>query len=570
MLVVFVAAIVLGGRIAKADFTFGESVNLGPPINTPYGDYNVYISADSLELYVSSDRPGGHGYFDMWRSTRENTDNPWGPLVNVQEINGRYNEIFPCLSADGLTLYFSDWYDWNAAGNRPGGVGHHDLWMCTRLSTDDHWGPPVNMGVIINSSDADVSPGVSQDGKILIFTSKRSGGLGSNYDLWMSTRPDAESDWAAPVNMGSAVNSSAYDGEACLSNDGLILFFSSDRGGGMGSYDIWMTTRQSQAAAWSPPVNPGPAINTSSIEGSPSLSPDLKTLYFVSDQPGGIGGWDMYEVPIIPILDFNGDGIVEIGDLLFLIESWGQDNSMADIGPAPWGDGIVDALDLEVLMSYWGQEVEDPTLAAHWKLDETEGSIAEDSAGDNNGIVFGDAVWQPDGDMIKGALQFDGIDDYVDTPFVLNPADGKFSVSAWIKGGAPEQVIISQADGSGSSETWLGITASDGSLMTGLVPPPVGRFLPESLESQSIITDGQWHHVGFVWDSSYRCLYVDGTEVARDTQAITAAPLKCCDGGLYIGTSKTLEVGSFFSGLIDDVRIYNVALSAKQIEGLAQ
>jgi hypothetical protein len=263
----------------------------------------------------------------------------------------------------------------------------------------------------------------------------------------------------------------------------------------------------------------------------------------------------MYEVPIIPILDFNGDGIVEIGDLLFLIESWGQDDSTTDIGPAPWGDGIVDVQDLEVLMSYWGQEVEDPTLAAHWKLDEAEGSIAEDSAGDNNGVVFGDAVWQPDGGMIKGALQFDGIDDYVSTPFVLNPADGSFSVFAWIKGGATGQVIFSQSNGA----NWLMADSDLGCLMTELMPPAVGRFRPQPLKSESVITDDQWHRVGFVWDGSYRFLYVDDIEVAKDNAA--QSQLKSATGGLYFGAGKSLDPASFFSGLIDDVRIYNRAVT---------
>jgi len=355
MLFVFVAAIALGGRIANADFTFGKPVNLGPPINSSSREFTVAISADNLEMYVSSERPGGVGYFDIYRRTRENEDNPWGPLVNVQEINSRYNEVFPCLSADGLTLYFSDWYYWNAAGDRPGGVGHHDLWMCTRLSTDDPWEPPINMGVIINSLNAEVTPSVSQGGQVLIFASNRSGGLG-NYDLWMSTRSAAESDWAAPVNMGLAVNSSAQDCEACLSTDGLVLFFSSDRPGGMGSYDMWMTTRRSQAVAWNPPVNLGQAINTSSIEGAPSLSPDQKTLYFVSNQPGGIGGYDMYEVPIMPILDFNGDENIDTNDLLIMIENWRTDESLCDIGPFAWGDGVVDMEDLKVFIKYWEQE----------------------------------------------------------------------------------------------------------------------------------------------------------------------------------------------------------------------
>ncbi len=131
-------------------------------------------------------------------------------------------------------------------------------------------------------------------------------------------------------------------------------------------------------------------------------------------------------------------------------------------------------------------------------------------------------------------------------------------------------MIISQSDGIGTGETWLGADTSDGNLMTGLMPPQVGRFVIFPLESQSLITDGQWHHVGFVWDGSYRSLYVDGTEVAKDTNPITLAPLIFANGGLYIGTGKTLDAGTFFSGLIDDVRIYDVALTAEEIVALAQ
>jgi hypothetical protein len=352
----FILILVLGlaTEVANADFTFGEPVNLGPPINSPSREVSFFMSADGLEVYVSSERSGGLGYIDLWRSTREDADNPWGPLVNVQEINSRYNESFPCLSADGLTLYFSDWYGggWSAAGDRPGGVGSGDLWMCTRASRNDPWGTPVNMGAPFNSGSSDMCPIISHDGLTFIFASTRSGGRG-NFDLWMSTRPAAEGDWAAPVNMGPAVNSSAYDGDGCLSTDGLALFFCSDRPGGRGSYDIWMTTRRSQAAAWSPPVNLGPVINTSGMEGIPSLSPDQKTLY------GGIGGggWDVYEVPIVPILDFNGDGIVDATDMCIIVDYWGTDEPLCDIGPMPWGDGIVDVQDLVVLSEHLFEEV---------------------------------------------------------------------------------------------------------------------------------------------------------------------------------------------------------------------
>jgi len=543
-----VLALGLAVEVAKADFTFGEPVNLGPPFNSPSREVSFLMSADGLEVYVSSERSGGLGYIDMWCSTRENADNPWGPLVNVQEINSRYNESFPCLSADGLTLYFSDWYDgWNAADDRPGGVGRRDLWMCTRTSRNDPWGTPVNMGAPFNSGSTDMCPIISHDGLTFIFASRyRSGGLG-NFDLWMSTRPTAEGDWAAPVNMGPAVNSSAYDGDGCLSTDGLALFFASDRSGGMGSYDIWMTTRPSQAAAWSPPVNLGPPINTSGMEGIPSLSPDQKTLYFGSDQSGGIGGWDVYEVPIVPTVDFNGDYKVDIEDLLILIEHWGQDEPSFDMGPMPWGDGVVDAADLEVLMSSWGQEIHDPHFLAHWKLDETEGDIAYDSAGVNDAILSGHPLWQPGQGIVDGALEFDGMDDMIMAEFVVNPDQGPFSVFAWIKGGAPGQVILSQQDG----VNWLKVD-TDGTLMTELTTSG-GRRVGVPLYSETVVTDGNWHRIGFVWDGTQRILYVDDIPVALDSQSDLAGST----GGLIIGAGTENEADSFWSGMIDDVRIYD-------------
>ncbi len=112
---------------------------------------------------------------------------------------------------------------------------------------------------------------------------------------------------------------------------------------------------------------------------------------------------------------------------------------MVDIAP-PFGDGVVDVLDLEVLMSYWEQKVEDPTLIAHWALDETEGMVVADSAGDNDAFVVGGTVWQPSSGQVDGALQLNGVDGCAIAGAVLNPTQGPLSVLVWINGGAPGQV----------------------------------------------------------------------------------------------------------------------------------
>jgi hypothetical protein len=245
--------------------------------------------------------------------------------------------------------------------------------------------------------------------------------------------------------------------------------------------------------------------------------------------------------------------MVDIKDLQRLIESWEHDDPLCDIAPLPFGDGIVDTLDLELLMSYWGQEVDDPTLTAHWVLDETDGTVAYDIAGVNDAVVMGGTAWQLSGGKVDGALQLDGIDGCAVAGPVLNPADGPFSVFAWIKGGAPGQVIISQSN----ADNWLRADSDLGCLITELIPPAVGRFIPQPLESESVITDDQWHRIGFVWDGVNRALYVDDILVAEDTQA----NLQDSDSGLYIGTGKGMELGTYWSGLIDDVRVYNRVVS---------
>jgi hypothetical protein len=249
-----------------------------------------------------------------------------------------------------------------------------------------------------------------------------------------------------------------------------------------------------------------------------------------------------------------------------IVENWHTDNSLCDIAPSPFGDGVVDVHDLVLLSEHL---FEDYRAIAHWELDEIDGSIAYDRVGDHDGTLNGNNYWQPTGGMKGGALLLDGVNDYIETPFVLNPAKGSLSVFAWIYGGTSGQVIISQRNTTSGrtvllGSTWLGINPSDGRLMTGFSDMYFG-----ALVSETIVTDGQWHHVGFVYDidTFHRRLYVDGFLVVEDSTAVSGMH---SEGGLYIGASKDLDVGIFFSGLIDDVRIYDIALTAEDIAALAQ
>jgi len=544
---VVIFLLISAGRHARAEVGFGSPKNLGPDINSTQDEYCVDVSDDGLCLLFSDSpfswRPGGRGNIDIWMSIRQATDEPFGPPINVSELNTGHHEFSPTLSVDGLTIFFSS--------NRPGGRGDMDLWMAIRPTRTAPFGQPVNLGSV-NSGSGDFCPCLSADGLSLYFNSSRWGGYGS-CDLYVAKRETVNSPWRTPVNLGSRINSNQTDGNPQISDDGLRLFYSSKKSGGFGEEDLYVVTRETVDSSWGNPVNMGPLFNTTGKETSISICPKACTMFICSARLGGVGMRDIWEIPIGPIVDFNGDGKVGEVELAGVVEHWHTDAVMYDVAPAPFGNGFVDVQDLLVFAECVSAAFLDPTLLAHWALDETEGDISYNSIGDNYGILSGNPTWQPDSGQVAGALEFDGIDDYISTDFVLNPKDGAFSVFAWTKGGAPGQVVISQLNGA----NWLGTDPASGGVMTELIPPAVGRFVPQPLKSESVITDGQWHRIGFVWDGIYRKLYVDDILVAEDLQA----ELSNSFGGLNIGRGNNPSAGTYFSGLIDDVRIYNRVVS---------
>ncbi len=536
------AVIVVGSGNAKADFTFGEPTNLGPTVNSSDGDFDAGISADGLFLYFGSYRASGYGDVDIWVATRPTQNDPWDMPVNLgPTVNSPYLDSDPSLSTDGLSLFFRS--------HRPGGSGGGDLYVTTRATTDGPWCEPVNLGPIVNSVGDDSDPCISADGLHLYFSTyvvPRPGGLGRD-DIWVTTRPSTSDSWGEPINLGPPVNTPYDDLQPCITADGLALFFDGYiRPGGEGGDDIWVTTRASTDDLWGEPVNLGAPINTAADDGDPQLSADGLSIFFNSNRPGGVGGMDLWQAPVIPIVDLNSDGVVDAQDMCIIADHWGTDNSLCDIGPMPWGDGIVDVKDLIVLAEHLFTY---PGAVAYWKLDETEGNTAHDSIGDNDGTVNGEPAWQPEGGMVDGALLLDGTDDRIATEYVRDPSEGHLSVFAWVKDGAPGQVLVSQVLG----VNWLMADASSGHLMTELKGS--GRDA-RPLLSEVTITDGNWHRVGLVLDGTNRILYVDDVVAAADTQT----GLSGSNGGLNIGCGKNLEPGSFWSGLVDDVLIYNRAV----------
>ena len=203
----------------------------------------------------------------------------WTEPENLgQGVNSDKSEGGPTLSGDGLTLVFHS--------DRDGGTGDKDLWITTRDSPVDSWAKPINLGPAVNSDVNDSDATLSADGLTLLFNSNRSGGLGQ-MDLWMSTRADKSARWTPAIHLGTIVNSPHGELAPALSADGLTLVFNSDRDGKLGSTDLWMSTRSSGAAPWSPALNLGPRINSPAYQGFAALASDGLSLIYNSNRSGG-------------------------------------------------------------------------------------------------------------------------------------------------------------------------------------------------------------------------------------------------------------------------------------------
>ena len=161
------------------------------------------------------------------------------------------------------------------------------------------WSTPINLGPTINSAANDVGPAISRDGLSLYLGSNRAGGYGM-ADIWVSQRASADDPWGPAVNLGATINTAANENVPVLSRDGHWLFFASTRSGGFGGTDLWASWREHvhDDFGWLAPVNLGEGINSAYFDAGPSYfeNEDLGAplLFFNSDRPGGPGGNDVY------------------------------------------------------------------------------------------------------------------------------------------------------------------------------------------------------------------------------------------------------------------------------------
>src|ERR1700757_25322 len=273
--------------------------NLGQNVNSKFDDKGPAITADGKKLYFNSRRPatedapkdveGDGKYFEnIYVTTWDSAKQQWGVADEIPgQINQKASHV-ACtgISADGKQIFIYK-NDVTDAESRGG-----DIFM-SKVS-NNKWRTPEPFGKPINTSYWEGGACISPDGKTLYFTSERKGGFG-NSDIWMAVRK-TKTEWDTPVNLGAEINSPYDEAGLFLAPDGKTLFFCSNGANSMGSYDIFRTICTD--GKWSKPENLGYPINTTKRDGPLVLGADSRYAYFSSDRLGGFGENDIYKVDL--------------------------------------------------------------------------------------------------------------------------------------------------------------------------------------------------------------------------------------------------------------------------------
>jgi len=205
------------------------------------------------------------------------------PVNMGSSINSKDQEYSPAFAIDEKTIYITKRMG-NLSDNRP----NEDLYFAEL--NDESWDKVKDIGPPINTIENEGAFSMSSDGNYIFFTScSRNGGKGQ-CDIWLTSKKNNR--WDEPKNLQSPINTKYWESQPSISSDGRMLYFSSDRPGGYGGTDIWVS--EFSISGWSAPKNLGPTVNTSKDEQFPFIHSDNRTLYFSSNGHPGLGKSDLY------------------------------------------------------------------------------------------------------------------------------------------------------------------------------------------------------------------------------------------------------------------------------------
>lgn len=275
--------------------------NLGIRINTPYPEMYPSISADTQTLHFT--RSVNNTDEDFYKSTVDSCGG-WFTGKNLgSPTNTPDQEAAQFISADEHYLFFMRCENRSENGWERGGC---DLFMA--YTEDSSWSIPQSFGATINTPAYEGMPCLSADNRELYFVSNRDGGYGG-LDIWVSTFEDGL--WQEPKNLGAEINTPGNETAPHLHIDNNTLYFASDGLTGLGGIDLFMT-RRSRNNSWGTPVNMGIPFNSTADENSICITVDGQKAFFSSDRDSSTGNFDIYELKLpkalqpIPVIKVNG------------------------------------------------------------------------------------------------------------------------------------------------------------------------------------------------------------------------------------------------------------------------
>ncbi len=208
-------------------------------------------------------------------------------INNIKELNSKYSDHSPVISTDESVMLFTSTRE-GSVGGRPNEYDQEydeDIYISFKIQ--GKWGVPVNVGEPLNTRSEDATVGLSADGQsLLIYNGQR-----GNGDLQISVLHGDK--WSWPEWLSGEINSKFKESSASFANNDRVLYFISERPGGIGGKDIWVSTKD-RKGKWSEPKNLGPTINTPFDEESVFMHPDGRTLFFSSMGHNTMGGFDIF------------------------------------------------------------------------------------------------------------------------------------------------------------------------------------------------------------------------------------------------------------------------------------
>jgi Tol biopolymer transport system component len=252
----------------------GEYLGQSPPgldpvvfapevISTGLDELNSVFSPDGNEFYFSVRNPNFSTIF-----VSKKIENHWS-IPKPLDFTTKYNDIDVSISPDGMKLFFSS--NRKSESNEET-KSNFDIWYCYREGKN--WGKPSKLGNEINSQSDDFYPIVTRDGTFF-FNSQRAG-QGTN-DIYTSKLKNGE--YLPAEKLSDKINTEFREFDAYVDPDQKFIIFASDRPGGFGQSDLYISFRTDNNE-WSQSTNMGPKINGIGNEFSPYLSPDGKYLFY--------------------------------------------------------------------------------------------------------------------------------------------------------------------------------------------------------------------------------------------------------------------------------------------------